>query len=113
MIELKGVEILQTIESNSITFKEFLIFACIFILAITLMGLVLGWINQCPVNGLVGGFIVSLVVILPVTFIQRIKANKTYYKVTLTEEVNMPEFLEHYIIIRQEGSILVVEAINK
>lgn len=29
MIELKGVEILQTIESDPITFKEFLIFACI------------------------------------------------------------------------------------
>lgn len=112
MIELKGVEILQTIESNPITFREFLIFACIFILTVTLMGLVLGWINQCPAKGLVGGFIVSLVIILPVTFIQRIKSNKTYYKVHLTEEVNMSEFLEHYIIIRQEGLILVVETIN-
>lgn len=25
----------------------------------------------------------------------------------------MPEFLEHYIIIRQEGSILVVETISE
>lgn len=113
MIELKGVEILQTIESNPITFAEFRIFIIAFIIFITLFGLVLGWIKECPLKGLVGGFIVSLVVAFPVTLIQFIKPEKTYYKVKLSEEVNMPEFLEHYIIIRQEGSILVVETINK
>lgn len=88
MIELKGVEILQTIESNPITFTEFRIFIIVFIIFITLFGLVLGWIKECPLKGLVGGFIVSLVVAFPVTLIQFIKPEKTYYKVKLSEDLS-------------------------
>lgn len=113
MIELKGVEILQTIESNPITFAEFRIFIIAFIIFITLFGLVLGWIKECPLKGLVGGFIVSLVVAFPVTLIQFTKPEKTYYKVKLSEEVNISYFLDHYNIIRQEGQILLVEIIDK
>lgn len=52
MIELKGVEILQTIESDPITFTEFRIFIIVFIIFITLFGLVLGWIKECPLKGI-------------------------------------------------------------
>lgn len=68
-------------------------------------------------EGTIIGAIFSLVIIIPLVIIYIIeshdKPEQPQYKVFVTKEVNMEEFLEEYIIIKQEGKILTIEKIGK
>ncbi len=79
-----------------------------------------GWLsdtNYMVVQGALIGAMVSLVIIIPLSTIYIIdncnKPEQPQYKVFVTKEVNMEEFLEEYIIISQEGKILTVEKIGE
>lgn len=63
---------------------------------IVLVGAILGF-----VLGLIGGCIAEDNLIKPIEF-------ETHYKVTISDEVSMNEFLEKYEIIEQDGKIFTI-----
>ena len=60
-----------------------------------------GIVAGAAIGMLIGGVVGDGVLCIPVTY-------KTQYKVTISDEVSMNEFLEKYEIIDQEGKILTV-----
>ena len=60
-----------------------------------------GIVAGAAIGMLIGGMVGDVVLRIPVTY-------KTQYKVTISDEVSMNEFLEKYEIIDQEGKILTV-----
>ena len=60
-----------------------------------------GIVAGVAIGMLIGGVVGDGVLCIPVTY-------KTQYKVTISDEVSMNEFLEKYEIIDQEGEILTV-----
>ena len=60
-----------------------------------------GIVTGAAIGMLIGGVVGDAVLCIPVTY-------KTQYKVTISDEVSMNEFLEKYEIIDQEGEILTV-----
>ena len=115
MIDIKGVEVLEVI-NNSFTIKQFVLTMIMVFIFVTILGFVVGLASEMPGFGLILGVITSLVIVVLATILslsELSSANRTQYKVFLTEEVNMEEFLQEYVIISQEGKILVVELIQK
>lgn len=116
MINIRGVEVLETIkQSNGDNIAELIITLTLIFLFVNLLGFVFGCIIEMPKEGLIIGFIMSLVFIVPLTLIglSRLERDDTIqYKVLLTDEVNMPEFLEEYKIIKQDGKILTIEKVR-
>ena len=58
----------------------------------------------------------SLVFIIPLVLIgcsQLERGDTIQYKVILTDEVNIEEFLEEFKIIQQEGKILTIKPVNE
>lgn len=60
-----------------------------------------GIVAGAAIGMLIGAWFGDAVLRIPVTY-------KTQYKVTISDEVSMDEFLEKYEIIDQEGKILTV-----
>ena len=60
-----------------------------------------GIVAGVAIGMLIGAWFGDAVLCIPVTY-------KTQYKVTISDEVSMNEFLEKYEIIDQEGEILTV-----
>ena len=111
---MNGVEILAS-EQVAISFNNnwvafWITFGIIFFLFIILG--TLNFIDYEIVNGIgviiVGG-IVSMVAGSAIgTFFSTPKDYETQYKVTISEEVSMTEFLEKYEVITQDGKIFTI-----
>jgi hypothetical protein len=119
MINIKGVEVLEVVSSNLPSLKCFLFILLGIVIIFAGMGFLFGWlsdINYMAGQGVLIGAIVSLVIVVPLVVIYIIdnhdKPEQPRYKVFVTKDVNMEEFLEEYIIISQEGKILTVEKIK-
>lgn len=67
--------------------------------------LICGIVAGVAIGMLIGGAVGGEVLRTPVTY-------KTQYKVTISDEVSMNEFLEKYEIIDQEGKIFTVRERN-
>ena len=120
MIDIKGVEVLEVVSSNLPSFKCFILILLGIVIIFAGVGFLFGWlsdINYMVVQGGLIGAIVSLVIIFPLSMIYIIescnKPEQPQYKVFITKEVNMEEFLEEYTIISQEGKILTIEKIGE
>jgi len=119
MINIKGVEVLEVVSSNLPSLKCFLFILLGIVIIFAGVGALFGWISDTSYmvgqGGLIGA-IVSLVIVVPLVVIYIIdnhdKPEQPRYKVFVTKDVNMEEFLEEYIIISQEGKILTVEKIK-
>lgn len=120
MINIKGVEVLEVVSSNLPSLKWFLFILLGIVIIFAGVGALFGWLFDASYmigeGALIGG-IVSLVIVVPLVVIYIIdnhdKPEQPRYKVFVTKEVNIEEFLEEYIIISQEGKILTVEKIEK
>lgn len=120
MINIKGVEVLEVVSSNLPSLKWFLFILLGIIIIFAGVGALFGWISDTPYmvgQGALIGVMVSLVIIVPLVVIYIIdnhnKPEQSRYKVFISKEVNMEEFLDEYTIISQEGKILTVEKILK
>ena len=120
MINIKGVEVLEVLSSDLPSLKFFLFMLLGIVIIFAGVGFLFGWlsdINYMVRQGTLIGAIVSLVIVVPLLVIyifdNHNKPEQPQYKVFITKEVNMEEFLEEYIIISQEGKILTVEKIGK
>ena len=74
------------------------------------------FLSDCGLNGFLFGFVISIVVsgllaLIPASCTLP-KSYETQYKVTISDEVSMNEFLERYEIIEQEGKIYTVREIE-
>lgn len=117
MINIRGVEVLETIKQNSgdSIFKLIITLTLIF-LFVNLLGFVFGCFVEMQKEGLIISFIMSLVFIIPLALIgcsQLERGDTIQYKVILTDEVNIDEFLEEFKIIQQEGKILTIKPVNE
>ena len=119
MINIKGVEVLEVVSSNLPSFKCFILILLGIVIIFAGVGFLFGWlsdINYMVRQGVLIGAIVSLVIVVPLVVIYIIdnhdKPEQPRYKVFVTKDVNMEEFLEEYIIISQEGKILTIEKIE-
>lgn len=66
------------------------------------------WLATCATT-LVWSAIVFLVATLIAVVVAKPATNETHYKVTISDEVSMNEFLEQYEIIDQEGKIYTIK----
>ncbi len=117
MINIRGVEVLETIKQNSgdSIFKLIITLTLIF-LFVNLLGFVFGCFVEMQKEGLIISFIMSLVFIILLALIgcsQLERGDTIQYKVILTDEVNIEEFLEEFKIIQQEGKILTIKPVNE
>lgn len=116
MISIRGVEVLETIkQSNGDNITKLIITLTLVFLFVNLLSFVFGCFVEMPKEGLIIGFIMSLVFVVLLALIglsQLEREDTIQYKVLLTDEVNMPEFLEEYEIIEQNGKILTIEKVR-
>ena len=113
---MTGIEILATREiatEFAFNWNVFLITFSVILGMFALIGIVMSlvsydWSNLiggivagAAIGMLIGGVVGDGVLCIPVTY-------KTQYKVTISDEVSMNEFLEKYEIIDQEGKILTI-----
>ena len=113
---MNGIDILATKEiatefafnwnASWITFSVILGMLALIGIVISLVSydwsnLIGGIVTGAAIGMLIGGVVGDAVLCIPVTY-------KTQYKVTISDEVSMNEFLEKYEIIDQEGEILTV-----
>lgn len=111
---MTGVEILAT-EEVAVAFGfSCLLFSCVFC-CIVLAGALVGCLIACSEGR--AGFITSVLAAIVCAYIIAIPAAQeggeptayeTQYKVTISDEVSINEFLERYEIIDQEGKIYTV-----
>ena len=117
MINIRGVEVLETIKQNSgDNISKLIITLTLIFLFVNLLGFVFGCFVEMQKEGLIIGFIMSLVFIIPLALIgcsQLERGDTIQYKVILTDEVNIDEFLEEFKIIQQEGKILTIKPVNE
>lgn len=117
MINIRGVEVLETIkQSSGDNIAKLIITLTLIFLFVNLLGFVFGCFVEMQKEGLIIGFIMSLVFIIPLVLIgcsQLERGDTIQYKVILTDEVNIEEFLEEFKIIQQEGKILTIKPVNE
>ena len=119
MINIKGVEVLEVVSSNLPSLKCFILILLGIVIIFAGVGFLFGWLsntNYMVIQGGLIGAIVSLVIIVPLSILYMIESynnpEQPRYKVFVTKDVNMEEFLEEYVIISQEGKILTIEKIE-
>ncbi len=117
MVNIKGVEVIETIkQSSGDNIVKLIITLTLIFLFVNLIGIVFGCLIEMPKTGLITGFIMSFVFIIPIALISLPKLKSEdiiQYKVLLTDEVNMEEFLAKFEIIQQEGRTLTIEPVNE
>ena len=59
-------------------------------------------------DGILGAIIGVIIGVLPLGLSNTPTAYETQYKVTISEEVSMAEFYEHYEVVEQDGKIFTV-----
>lgn len=59
-------------------------------------------------GGILGVILALMIGMLPLGLGDTPTAHETQYKVTISEEVSMTEFYEHYEVIEQDGKIFTV-----
>lgn len=108
---MNGVEILNTIHSYASLIDP------IYVLGLGILGLVISVIGICTVNyDIVQKILNTLIAIVGVGLIAGLigvsmttdEIISTTYQVTISDEVSMTEFLEHYEVIDQDGKIFTV-----
>jgi hypothetical protein len=111
---MQGVEILTSVRVAIVDNPNWTI-GCTTLVIIFIISLVVAlaasiithewaWIGFGIIMGVVGGSILG--VVMAVIF--STNAYETQYKVTISDEVSMTEFYEHYEVIEQDGKIFTV-----
>ena len=120
MINIKGVEVLEVVSSNLPSLKCFILILLGIVIIFAGVGALFGWLSDTSYmvgQGALIGAMVSLAAIIPLSTIYIIdncnKPEQPQYKVFITKEVNMEEFLDEYRIISQDGKILTIEKIGE
>ena len=115
---MTGVEILAANEVVVGTTCDWLAAGFCF-LAIVVFGVIIGIFDDeynrvlgALIGGLVGMLVGVLVWAIIVATTEKPIAYETQYKVTISDEVSMNDFLERYEIVDQEGKIYTVREIN-
>lgn len=112
---MTGVEILAVEEVSIVTkfnWPMCLLVFCVFALILVVVGFVVSFaeddwshLSYCCVLGILfgclGGVLTGFEESIPTEY-------ETKYKVTITDEVSMNEFLERYEIVDQDGKIYIV-----
>lgn len=112
---MNGIEILSIIEKPILLFNEtaFFIAFAIFMLIFLTIG-IYAWVAEgyfelfmvCLILGLIASFL--LAASCGAMFSEETDEVETSYKVTISDEVSLNEFLDKYEIIDQEGKIYTV-----
>ena len=112
---MSGVEILSVIEEPILLFNEeaygitFFITLVVFFFIGSYMAITESeWIYfiAIPILGIIAGVVFGLMA--GGIFVQKTDEVETTYKVTISEEVSLNDFMEKYEIIDQEGKIYTV-----
>ena len=110
---MQGVEILasaQVAAENGMNWSAFWIVGIIAWLLITAIGIpdIVDWYDLIPYSilGLFAGCVFGLFTGL--VWFPEILTYETQYQVTISDEVLMTEFYEHYEVIEQDGKIFTV-----
>ena len=113
---MTGIEILAT-QEVAIGFSFNWCLLIISILSITAISVLVGWLEDPHNAGWLVGLIVGVVasvllgIILGFT-LGRPAEYETQYKVLISDEVSMNDFLERYEIVDQEGKIYTIREIE-
>ena len=114
---INGVEVLETIkQSSEDNIVKLICILTLIFLFVNLVGIVFGCIVEMPKEGCIIGFVMSLIFVIPMAIIgfpYSKDIETIQYKVILTDEVNIEEFLEEFKIIQQEGKILTIKPVNE
>lgn len=117
---IQGIEVLSTFKVVSATIFNLNVFGWVFAIVITIctcIGFIM--IADChwtviPVMIIVGAFGGALLGCIFGSSFPKPVAYENHYKVTVSEEVSMMEFLDKYEIIEQEGKIFTIrEKVSK
>ena len=114
---MTGVEVLATEEVITGSSFNWLGFTLTFVTVVLIIALVA--INKCKtakeclqcialvggITGAIAGFLMGEAAAIPVE-------HETYYKVTISDEVPLNEFLERYEIVDQEGRIYTIRELE-
>ena len=115
---MAGVEILAIQEVATAFGFDWAAYIIIVLISTVISALMIGFIMYDNLGGwavLVGsliGLILSCVVGAVNVRDTKPIAYETQYKVTISDEVSMNDFLEHYEIVSQEGKIYTVRELN-
>ena len=107
---MTGINILAEYTAGGTPVAEILVFALIAVLGLIIFiaGIAAGDDDAPGVGGLV--FVVSLAILFVFVFTQ--EPEHTRYKVTISDEVNLVEFLERYEILDTEGEIYTIREVT-
>lgn len=113
---IEGIEILSQVEVGTNTSMDWVVFG-LFTASFFVIGLAVAVMGSCPTGiewfgciliGLLVGALGSLFGGLVGRTVGEPTEFETHYKVTISDEVPMNEFLERYEIIEQDGKIYTI-----